>query len=149
MFQGPPGTLPSIQKVMFHVKHTPIEKLPATGGRTLQEPKSIGIDELKRERLDQPGHSRESLAGEANLEFPTVPMPAYAEGYRRVTRQAGVKNQFFAVVGYRITKMPGTKRAPHAEQVDALEQAGLATPIVASNEIDSFARLEINIPQVA
>jgi len=46
MFQRPASALPRPEKLMFHVKHTPIEKFSPPTRRPLKEPEGIGVDQL-------------------------------------------------------------------------------------------------------
>ncbi len=53
MFQRASKTPPDIEKTMFHVKHTPVQKLPSSGRRPLEKTKGIWVDQLKWQGLDE------------------------------------------------------------------------------------------------
>src|SRR5690554_2255505 len=137
MLQRTLGALPRSIKLMFHVKHTPIEKLTPCGRSPFQQPKCIRVDELNRECLDQLGQARYTFASHAHLQLAGITLSAHTNRQWRITAKSGKQCHFLSMVSDGMFQLAGTEGAPHTQYEKPFKQTGFATAIVSNDQVDA------------
>lgn len=136
MFESTPRSLPGIEEMVFHVKHSPVEKLASSRRGAFQKTERIGIDQLQRQQVDELGDAVDSLTGNPYFEFTGLAMTAHAEGDVGIAGESSMDDQRIGIVADGMTKVAGAEGASHAQYMDAFEQTRLAAAIGPADKID-------------
>jgi hypothetical protein len=136
LFNAALETLPFAEKMMFHVEHTPIKKSPPGPRRARQQLKTISVDNLEGQVLDQLGNSAHSRARHLYLYFSAAPSLHTKIRVRPGSRCHRAENRtFLFLMVNQGTNAAASKRARHTQQVHGFQQACFARPVGTTENI--------------
>ena len=122
---------------MFHVEHTPVQKLPALKGPSLQQHKTMGINKLQGKLGDQLRRRAKRLTVYSRLEY-TSGCALYAQlvgGCIPISDKTGRNNQLTGFMVNHHAQVAMTKGSPATKQINRFEKAGFSAAIRAVDYI--------------
>jgi hypothetical protein len=127
---------------MFHVKHSPIQHSPARVWRTLNDLADVGRDGLNRKQADKLGDTATGLrpdhdvrAARSHMDSQPIATVPAAQPAGHLGCHAPFPDEYPTV------RRP--ERTTTTEQVNGLEQRGLAAAVLASDDIEARAELQL------
>ena len=135
---------------MFHVEHTPIEKLPANLRRPFEQAEAVGVDQLQRQDLGQLRSATGVLPVDADLE---LTLTVTGDPQRAVTTLGQLDltedgaGELFVLNDRQQPR--ATKRTGKPQQVNGFQNTGFAAAVGAVKNVDAGGGGEGHRVQIA
>src|ERR1700677_1509837 len=125
-------TLPVSHEGLLHVEHTPIQETPAAARAFLNEAMHLGIDNLNRQEQCQLGQGGGLIP--VDLRADPLSRTFDSHGHAPVRRTPRAEdNESFGPMATEMLQTPRAKGAAAAQDINGLEQAGLARRVGSRN----------------